>query len=437
MTYNVQFPGLGLEFALDRVAFSIGGFDIYWYGIIIAAGMLLAMAFAFRKAVDFGIDGDRLVDVVFIGVVAGVICARAYYVAFAPFEYESIWQMLDIRQGGLAIYGGVIGAFVFGGLAAKWRKVPILPLFDLVGICFLIGQGIGRWANFVNQEAFGTNTDLPWGMISEGTQSYLAGVQAALAAEGVAVDPSQPVHPTFLYESLWCLAGFALLALLVKRRRFHGQLFLGYIIWYGAGRFWIEGLRTDALMVAGTLRTSQLVALVSVLAAAVLMAAGLRRAKGKPLMVPLAVADIKMADGPLAVIPNSLPAGASHAEFVKATAEMNREIAALAQKDAAGSDETPPADLAETASEPEAPAAESGSKQTADAAQPDQAPADVEARIDEESAAPAEAASSDGEADEEPEPPAAPAADANDGPAARPDGGEPQKEDADDAGKAD
>ena len=99
------------------------------------------MAFAFRKAVDFGIDGDRLVDVVFIGVVAGVICARAYYVAFAPFEYESIWQMLDIRQGGLAIYGGVIGAFVFGGLAAKWRKVPILPLFDLVGICFLIGQG--------------------------------------------------------------------------------------------------------------------------------------------------------------------------------------------------------------------------------------------------------------------------------------------------------
>lgn len=437
MTYHVQFPGLGLELTLNRVAFSIGGFDVYWYGIIIAAGMLLAMAYAFRHAVDFGIDGDRLVDVVFVGVVAGVICARAYYVIFAPFEYESIWQMLDIRQGGLAIYGGVIGAFVFGGLAAKWRKVPILPLFDLVGVCFLIGQGVGRWANFINQEAFGTNTTLPWGMISEGTQSYLAGVQAALAAEGVAVDPGQPVHPTFLYESLWCLAGFALLALLVKRRRFHGQLFLGYIIWYGAGRFWIEGLRTDALMVAGTLRTSQLVALVSVLAAAVLMAAGLRRAKGKPLMVPLAVADIKMADGPLAVIPGSLPACASHAEFAKATAEMNREIAALAQKDAAGSDETPPADLAETANEPEAPAAESGSEQTADAAQPGQTPADAEARADEESAAPAEAASSDGEADEAPEQPAASAADANSDPAARPDDGEPQKEDADDAGKAD
>ena len=122
------------------------------------------MLYAFRYAPDFGIDGDRLVDVVFIGVVMGVICARAYYVIFAPFDYTSFWQMIDIRQGGLAIYGGVIGAFVFGGLAAKWRKVPILPLFDLVGICFLIGQGVGRWANFINQEAFGTNTTLPWGM---------------------------------------------------------------------------------------------------------------------------------------------------------------------------------------------------------------------------------------------------------------------------------
>lgn len=333
MTYHVQFPGLGLELTLNRVAFSIGGFDVYWYGIIIAAGMLLAMLYAFRYAPDFGIDGDRLVDVVFIGVVMGVICARAYYVIFAPFDYTSFWQMIDIRQGGLAIYGGVIGAFVFGGLAAKWRKVPILPLFDLVGICFLIGQGVGRWANFINQEAFGTNTTLPWGMYSEGTQTYLASVQSVLAAEGVTVDPTQPVHPTFLYESLWCFVGFALLALLMKRRRFNGQMFLGYVIWYGIGRFWIEGLRTDALMVTGTLRTSQVVALVSVVIAAVLMVVGLGRAKGKELRVPLAVARVKMADGPIAVIPDSLPVGASHAEFVKATEEMNRKIAEFAQKD--------------------------------------------------------------------------------------------------------
>lgn len=333
MTYHVQFPGLGLELTLNRVAFSIGGFDVYWYGIIIAAGMLLAMLFAFRYAVDFGIDADRLVDVVLIGTVAAIICARAYYVIFAPFPYESLWQMIDIREGGLAIYGGVLGAFVFGGLAAKWRKVPILPLFDLVGICFLIGQGIGRWANFINQEAFGTNTDLPWGMYSEGTQRYLSSVQATLAAEGIIVDPSMPVHPTFLYESIWCLAGFVILALCIKRRRFHGQLFLAYVFWYGLGRFWIEGLRTDSLMITDTLRTSQLVALLSVAAAAVLMAVGLIRARGKTLMVPLAVADLKKTDGPIGVIPARLPASASHKEFVRQTAEMNRKLAGLAGKD--------------------------------------------------------------------------------------------------------
>lgn len=349
MTYHVQFPGLGLELTLNRVAFSIGNFDVYWYGIIIAAGMLLAMLFAFRYAVDFGIDADRLVDVVLIGTVAAIICARAYYVIFAPFQYDSIWEMIDIREGGLAIYGGVLGAFLFGGLAAKWRKVPILPLFDLVGICFLIGQGVGRWANFINQEAFGTNTTLPWGMYSEGTERYLASVQSTLAAEGVTVDPSMPVHPTFLYESLWCLAGFVILALLMKHRRFHGQLFLSYVIWYGIGRYWIEGLRTDSLMITDTLRTSQLVALLSVAAAVILMVAGLIRARGKQLMVPLAVADIKMDDGPIAVIPTRLPASASHREFVSATAEMNKKIAELAEKD-----------HDRTAAAAEEPAAESG-----------------------------------------------------------------------------
>lgn len=348
MVYHVQFPGLGLELTVNRVAFSIGNFDVYWYGIIIAAGMLLAMWYAFRHAPDFGIDGDRLVDVVFVGVVAGVICARAYYVIFAPFRYESFWQMIDIRQGGLAIYGGIIGAFVFGGLMAKLRKVPILPLFDLVGICFLIGQGIGRWANFINQEAFGTNTTLPWGMYSEGTQSYLASVQATLAAEGVTVDPTQPVHPTFLYESLWCLAGFVLLALLTRHRKFNGQLFLSYIIWYGIGRYWIEGLRTDALMVTDSLRTSQLVALISVAAAIVLMVAGFQHARGKRLMVPLAVSDLKkLKQAGNAFEREELPAAASHREFVRATAEMNRRLADWNPETAAQPEDTAePADSA-------------------------------------------------------------------------------------------
>lgn len=336
MSYHVQFPGLGLELTVNRVALAIGGFNIYWYGVIIALGMVLALAFAFRYAPDFGIDGDRLVDVVCIGTVMAIVCARIYYVAFAPFAYTSLWDMIDIRQGGIAIYGAVIGAFVFGGLAARWRHVPILPLFDLVGMGFLIGQGIGRWGNFTNQEVFGVNTALPWGMYSEATQAYLLSVQEELAARGITVDPTQPVHPTFFYEFLWCFAGFALLFLLMKKRRFHGELFLGYVLWYGIGRFWIEGIRSDTLMGAGSMPVSQMVALVSALAAAVLLMLGRRRAAGKPLEVPLAVtsANLKrMKNLPGSVgIAASLPASAPHAEFVSATQKMNEELPAGLEK---------------------------------------------------------------------------------------------------------
>ena len=214
---------------------------------------------------------------------------------------------------------------------AKIRRIPILPLFDLVGICFLIGQGVGRWGNFVNQEAFGSNTTLPWGMYSEGTYNYLLSVQATLAAEGVTVDPTQPVHPTFLYESIWCLVGVVLLASYIKKRRFNGELFLLYIIWYGLGRAWIEGLRTDSLLIGSTgLRASQLVAIGSVLAAAVLMVIGLRSAKGKTLTVTLAVRDIKkQAEAGERFTPDTLPANAPHAEFVKATDAMNARLDAL------------------------------------------------------------------------------------------------------------
>ena len=248
MINHVQFPALGLEFTLNRVAFSLGGLDVYWYGIILALGLLAGMAFAFHYAVDFGIDSDRLVDVMVIGTVCGVACARIYYVAFAPFKYNSLWEMIDLRDGGIAIYGAVIGAFLFGGLACLWRKIPLLPTFDIVAISFLAGQGIGRWGNFMNQEAFGTNTTLPWGMISESTKNYLTNWQAALAAEGVTVDPSLPVHPTFLYESIWCLLGFLVLSHFFKKRRFNGQIFLSYIIWYGLGRAWIEGLRIQDVL---------------------------------------------------------------------------------------------------------------------------------------------------------------------------------------------
>mgnify|MGYP000757846950 CR=1 FL=1 len=340
MVYHVQFPGLGLDLTVNRVALAIGGFNIYWYGVIIAAGMLLAMLYAFRNAVDYGIDSDRLVDVVAIGAVMSIVCARIYYVAMAPFEYQSLWEMVDIRKGGIAIYGAVIGAFVFGGLAAKWRKVPLLPLFDLVSLGFLIGQGIGRWGNFVNQEAFGTNTTLPWGMYSEGTRSYLMG-STVTVQNGVTIDPNLPVHPTFLYESIWCFVGFFLLFRYIKKRKFNGDITLRYLIWYGAGRFWIEGLRTDSLMLVPSigLRASQLVAGVAVVAGIAAEVYFTRKFKGKPLLVPLALnaenkAAQKKLDGPISFAgkDTQLLASSPRKLFLEKTEAYNAQVKAAIEQ---------------------------------------------------------------------------------------------------------
>ena len=359
MINHVQFPALGLEFTLNRVAFSLGGLDVYWYGIILALGLLAGMAFAFHYAVDFGIDSDRLVDVMVIGTVCGVACARIYYVAFAPFKYNSLWEMIDLRDGGIAIYGAVIGAFLFGGLACLWRKIPLLPTFDIVAISFLAGQGIGRWGNFMNQEAYGTNTTLPWGMISESTKNYLTNWQAALAAEGVTVDPSLPVHPTFLYESIWCLLGFVLLWRYVKKRRFDGEIALLYVVWYGAERFVVEGLRTDSLMLPGIgLRVSQVLALVSVAAALIALVVLRRKHQGQPLQVRLAVKDLKAYAKASPETWDSLEANAAHREFVQATAVWNEKIARLeAEAEHPADAQEPaqePAEIAETAEPAEA-----------------------------------------------------------------------------------
>ena len=290
MTNLVQFPGLGLQFEINRVAFSVGGISIYWYGVCIAVGLCLALVFAFRHSLEFGVDPDSMVDVILIGVVLGIASARAYYVAMAPFKYESIWEMLAIRDGGLAIYGGIIGGFLFGGLACKWRKVPVLPMFDLTAMGFLIGQCCGRWGNFFNQEAFGCNTTLPWGMYSEGTRSYLMG-STVTVQNGMTIDPNLPVHPTFLYESIWCLLGFLMLFRSIKKRKFNGDITLRYLIWYGAGRFWIEALRTDSLMLVPSigLRVSQLLAGIAVVAGVAAEIYFTHKFKGKPLMVPLAM----------------------------------------------------------------------------------------------------------------------------------------------------
>ena len=248
MEYHVSFPGLGLEFTVDRVAFTLFGVEVYWYGVLIALGMAIAMAFAFRQSKRFGVDSEKLADVIMVGVVGAIVGLRGLYVLFSPYEYETFWDVINIRDGGLAIYGGIIGAVVFGALACKWRKVPILPTLDLAAMGFLIGQCIGRWGNFTNQEVFGKNTTLPWGMLSEGTTRYLTSMQATLAERGIMVDPSAPVHPTFLYESLWCLLGFAILYFFIKHRKYNGQIALMYVAWYGFGRAYLESIRTDTLM---------------------------------------------------------------------------------------------------------------------------------------------------------------------------------------------
>ena len=249
MTHVVDFPGLGIECTVNEVAFSIGSFQVRWYGILIALGFLLGVGYAFWASKKMNVDSDRLFDAVLVGLVGAIVCARLYYCVF--YDGDKYWsnpiKIFDIREGGLAIYGGIIGALVFGGLMAKLRKLKVAAVLDVTSLGFLIGQAIGRWGNFVNQEAFGTATDLPWGMVSDNTQAVVG---------------SSPVHPCFLYESLLCVAGFVLLHFFnLYLRRYDGQTFLLYIVWYGACRFFIEGLRTDSLIIPGTsLRVSQVLA---------------------------------------------------------------------------------------------------------------------------------------------------------------------------------
>lgn len=270
---EIVFPRLGIDLHVDSTAFTVFGASVTWYGVIITLGMLLAMIYAFSRMRSFGIDSDRAIDGVIGGVIGGIIGARIYYVAFHWSEYSGDWKsIINIRGGGLAIYGGVIGALLVGSIVCKLRKVRLLPMFDVVSLGFLIGQCIGRWGNFTNHEAFGGNTDGLFGMSSGHIQSWIA----QNYADGSVV-PDRPVHPCFFYESVWCLLGFILLHIISKKfRKFDGQIFLMYIVWYGAGRFFIEGLRTDSLYI-GTVKVSQAVALICVAVGIVLLCVGFSR----------------------------------------------------------------------------------------------------------------------------------------------------------------
>ncbi len=254
MQYNyltqIAFPGLGInEFSINPVAFNIFGKEIFWYGIIIAIALTVAFLWAVYASKDEDLPKDTLTDLLIVGLPVAIICARAYYVVFSWNMYKNNWvDVFKIWEGGIAIYGGVIGAFLAGFIYAKVKKISFYKLADIAAPSFMIGQAIGRWGNFVNVEAYGSQTTLPWGML--------------LVQEGVTV------HPTFLYESLWNAAGFVILALLRKRKPFEGFIFYAYLLWYGLGRVWIEALRTDSLML-GNLRISQFVAGVCIIVSAV------------------------------------------------------------------------------------------------------------------------------------------------------------------------
>ncbi len=229
--FHVSFPGLGInDLEINRVAFSIGSFNVYWYGVVIATGLLLAVLYAYINADRYGVDRSKLFDCVIVGIITSVIGARVYYIAFYSGDWSSFF---DIRDGGIAIYGAIIGALIGGLTMAKIRKHPFLPLLDITMVGFLIGQALGRWGNFFNQEAFGYQTDSLFRMISENT---------VIDGQNVAV------HPCFLYESVWCALGFVFLHIFNRKfQKYHGQVFYLYLVWYGFERMIVEGLRTDSL----------------------------------------------------------------------------------------------------------------------------------------------------------------------------------------------
>ena len=273
---EVSFAGIDKVFDVSSVfcEFSLGGNDITikWYGVIIAFGFTLAVLFGGRMAFKWKMDLNKMIDVLIYGTFAAIIGARLYYCIFNWSSYaDNPIRILYIWEGGLAIYGGIIGGVIAAFIVCKVEKLNFYNLLDLIGMSLLIGQGIGRWGNYANQEAFGGNTDGSIGMMSEKVTDYILRHQAELPG----VDPYAPVHPTFFYESVWCLVGFLLLFLMCKKfRKFSGQIFLSYGIWYGIGRMIIEGLRTDSLYIGDTnLRVSQLLSAAIVIVCTAIMIA--------------------------------------------------------------------------------------------------------------------------------------------------------------------
>jgi len=259
MINRIAFPGLGLGPFSIHESFSFFGLTIHWYGVLIATGLFLAYLFAKKKAKKREIASDTLIDIILWGLPSALICARAYYVIFSWAEYkDNFLDVFKIWEGGIAIYGAIIGAVASTAVYCHVKKIPIWRVLDIGSFGLLIGQSIGRWGNFVNAEAYGGETSSLFRM-----QLLNLGIS---------------VHPTFLYESMWNVCLFIVLNLFEKHQKFDGQLFLLYVTGYGAGRFLIEGLRQDSLWL-GPIRISQLVALICVIVGIVLLILGKKRSE--------------------------------------------------------------------------------------------------------------------------------------------------------------
>ena len=246
---NISFPGLGISLDISPVAFSIGAKPIYWYAIIILAGFLAGLLFVAKDSKKYGLPSENVWDIAIIGLLSGIVCARIYYVLFALDEFESFWDIFKIWNGGLAIYGGLIGGIASAAVYCKIKKLDFLNACDVCCCGIFIGQAIGRWGNFVNTEVYGGPTSLPWGM---------------------SVNGAPPVHPLFLYESVWNLIGLVIYCILRPKKKANGQLICFYIGWYSLGRLFLEGMRNPEYIlyaVPGAVGISQIVAAIGIIIA--------------------------------------------------------------------------------------------------------------------------------------------------------------------------
>lgn len=244
----ISFPKLNIILNIDPVAFSIGSKDIYWYALIILAGFFAGGLFVYFTAEKRGLKKDAVWDIALFGFIVGIICARIYYVLFALDEFDSFWDVFKIWNGGLAIYGGIIGAVISTAVYCKVKKINFLNAADVCCPGLFIGQAIGRFGNFVNAEVYGLETDLPWGMSINGAPA---------------------VHPVFLYESLWNILGFILLIIFRDKKTANGQVFCFYVFWYSLGRLFLEGMRNTEYilyLIPGVLGISQAVAALGIIA---------------------------------------------------------------------------------------------------------------------------------------------------------------------------